>query len=73
MPPLDGVRDMLKLFGAIYVLSAPTIMGILIVALLTMNRFDSTQILIAAVVGAVLAVPVAALVTKQIAAPRRRA
>jgi xanthine/uracil permease len=64
---------MLKLFGAIYVLSAPTIMGILIVALLTMNRFDSTQILIAAVVGAVLAVPVAALVTKQIAAPRRRA
>jgi len=73
MPPFDGVRDMLKLFGAIYVLSAPTIMGILIVALLTMNRFDSTQILIAAVVGAVLAVPVAALVTKQIAAPRRRA
>ena len=64
---------MLKIFGAIYVLSAPTIMGILIVALLTMNRFDSTQILIAAVVGAVLAVPVAALVTKQIAAPRRRA
>jgi len=64
---------MLKLFGAIYVLSAPTIMGVLIVALLTMNRFDSTQILIAAVVGAVLAVPVAALVTKQIAAPRRRA
>ncbi len=64
---------MLKLFGAIYVLAAPTIMGILIVALLTMNRFDSIQILIAAVVGAVLAVPVAALITKQIAAPRRRA
>lgn len=64
---------MLKLFGAIYVLTAPTIMGILIVALLTMNRFDSIQILIAAVVGAVLAIPVAAVIAKQISAPKRRA
>jgi hypothetical protein len=64
---------MLKLFGAIYVLTAPTMMGILIVALLTMNRFDSMQILIAAVVGAVLAIPAAAVIAKQIAAPKRRA
>ncbi|HHZ07839.1 MAG TPA: hypothetical protein GX405_03560 [Rhizobiales bacterium] len=64
---------MLKLFGAIYVLAAPTLMGVLIIALLTMNRFDSTQILIAAIVGAALAVPVAALITKQISAPKRRA
>lgn len=64
---------MLKLLGAIYVLVAPTMMGILIVALLTIGRSNSTQIIMAAAAGAVLALPVAALIAKRITAPRVRA
>ena len=47
--------EMLKIFGAIYILTAPTIMGILIVALLSMNMFDSSKIIMAAAAGAVVA------------------
>ena len=64
---------MLKLLGAIYVLVAPTMMGILIVALLTIGRSNSTQIIMAASAGAVLALPVAALIAKRLTAPRVRA
>ena len=57
---------MLKIFGAIYILTAPTIMGILIVALLTMNMFDSSKIIMAAIAGAVVAVPISWVVGKRI-------
>ncbi|MCB1382523.1 MAG: hypothetical protein KDJ73_06270 [Notoacmeibacter sp.] len=59
---------MLKIFGAIYILTAPTIMGILVVALLTMNMFDSGKIIMAAVAGAVVALPISWLVGKRILA-----
>jgi hypothetical protein len=48
-------------------------MGILIVALLTIGRSNSTQIIAAAAAGAVLALPVAALIAKRLTAPRVRA
>ncbi|MCB1418465.1 MAG: hypothetical protein KDJ74_05465 [Notoacmeibacter sp.] len=57
---------MLKIFGAIYILTAPTIMGILIVALLTMNMFDSSKIIMAAIAGAVVALPISWVVGKRI-------
>ncbi|PHP67232.1 hypothetical protein CSC94_09305 [Zhengella mangrovi] len=59
---------MLKILGAIYILVAPTIMGILIVALLTMNMFESSKIALAAAAGAVIALPVAWFVSKHILA-----
>jgi hypothetical protein len=63
---------MLKLFGAIYVLTAPTMMGILIIALLTVGRSNSTQIIMAAAAGAVLALPAAALIAKRLTEPKVR-
>lgn len=59
---------MLKIFGAIYILTAPTVMGILIVALLSMNMFDSSKIIIAAVAGAVVSLPISWVVGKRILA-----
>ena len=57
---------MLKIFGAIYILTAPTVMGILIVALLTMNMFDSSKSIMAAIAGAVVALPISWVVGKRI-------
>ena len=59
---------MLKIFGAIYILTAPTIMGILIVALLSMNMFDSTKISLAAIAGMIVALPISWVVGKRILA-----
>ena len=59
---------MLKIFGAIYILTAPTIMGILIVALLSMNMFDSTKISLAAIAGMIVALPISWVVAKRILA-----
>ncbi len=59
---------MLKIFGAIYNLTAPTIMGILIVVLLSMNMFDSSKIIIAAVAGAIVSLPISWVVGKRILA-----
>lgn len=59
---------MMKVFGAIYILTAPTLMGIFIVALLTMNMSEPVQIITAAVAGAVLAIPVAMFVGKRVLA-----
>ncbi|MCB1424518.1 MAG: hypothetical protein R3D65_13745 [Zhengella sp.] len=59
---------MLKILGAIYILAAPTIMGVLIVALLTMNMFESQKIIMAAIAGAVIAMPVSWFVSRQILA-----
>lgn len=59
---------MLKILGAIYILAAPTIMGILIVALLTMNMFESRMIIMAAIAGALIAMPVSWYISRQILA-----
>ncbi|MFP1632162.1 hypothetical protein ACLB6G_10520 [Zhengella sp. ZM62] len=59
---------MLKILGAIYILVAPTVAGILIVALLSMNMFDSQKIIMAAIAGAVIAIPVSWFVSRQILA-----
>ena len=59
---------MLKILGAIYILAAPTIMGVLIVALLTMNMFERQKIILAAIAGAVIALPVSWIVSRQILA-----
>lgn len=57
---------MLKIFGAIYILVAPTLAGIFIIAVLSMNMFDSSKIIMAAAAGAVVGFPVAWLVGKKI-------
>lgn len=64
---------MLKILGAIYILATPTTMGILIVALLTMNMFESQKIIMAAIVGAIIAIPVSWFVSRRILALTRGA
>ncbi|NCU20249.1 CTP synthetase [Candidatus Falkowbacteria bacterium] len=57
---------MFRLFALIYTLAAPTLAGIFITALLTMNRFDGTSIIYAAAAGFLVGLPVAYLVAKQL-------
>lgn len=59
---------MLRLAAIVYILVAPTLMGILITALLTMDDrvYASVGIIGAAVAGAVLALPVAWILAKKI-------
>lgn len=58
----------MRLFGIIYALVGPTLAGILITAALVMGMVDARSMIIAAVVGAVLAIPATWFVTRQIAA-----
>lgn len=48
-----------RLFFIIYTLAATVLAGSAVVAALTMNRFDVRSILVAAAIGAAVAVPVA--------------
>jgi membrane associated rhomboid family serine protease len=57
---------MFSLRLASYLLVAPTIMGILIVALLTLDMFSAMAISIAAVAGAIIGIPIAWFVAKKI-------
>ncbi|MBZ0163560.1 MAG: hypothetical protein K8H74_12700 [Notoacmeibacter sp.] len=59
---------MMKIFGAIYILTAPTLMGVFIVALLSMNMSEPNQIITAAIAGAILAIPVAMIIGKRVLA-----
>lgn len=59
---------MMKIFGAIYILTAPTLMGVFIVALLSMNMSEPIQIITAAIAGAILAIPVAMIIGKRVLA-----
>ncbi|APH73718.1 hypothetical protein [Aquibium oceanicum] len=63
---------MLKLPLVVYVLVAPVMMGVFLTALLTMDlhRFDATTIAAAAVAGALVAIPVAWIVSRKIATLR---
>lgn len=57
---------MTRLFGIIYALAGPTLAGILITVVLTMNQFHSRAMIYAAAIGFLVALPVAWIVAKQI-------
>ena len=57
---------MFSLRLAAYLLVAPTLMGVFIVALLTANMFSGQYITLAAIAGAVIGVPVAWLLASKI-------
>ncbi|MEX0404091.1 hypothetical protein ABGN05_00285 [Aquibium sp. LZ166] len=59
---------MLKLPLVIYVLVAPVLMGVFLTALLTMDlhRFDATTMITAVAAGALVAIPVAWIVSRKI-------
>ena len=57
---------MFTLFLSAYLLTAPTLMGIIVIALLTADMFSAQYIIYAAVAGAVIAVPVAWLVRRKL-------
>lgn len=57
---------MFALFLAAYLLTAPTLMGIIVIALLTADLFSAQYIIYAAVAGAVIAVPVAWLLSRKL-------
>ncbi|MEX1660969.1 hypothetical protein AB4874_04795 [Thioclava sp. 15-R06ZXC-3] len=56
----------MRLFAIIYSLAGPTLAGILIIAALTMNMFTSRAIIASAVIGFIVALPIAWFVSKQI-------
>lgn len=57
---------MFALFLAAYLLTAPTLMGIIVIALLTADMFSAQYIIYAAVAGAVIALPVAWLIGRKL-------
>ncbi len=61
---------MLKIFGIIYILAAPTLAGICVTALLAWDQMTSKGLMVAGagVVGAVLALPIAWIVAKRVTA-----
>ena len=63
---------MFRLAAIIYVLVASALAGILVTALLATQIYDGTKIASVAIAGAVLAVPAAWLIARQISATIRR-
>ncbi|MDI3336223.1 CTP synthetase [Defluviimonas aestuarii] len=59
---------MIRLFSVIYTLASVTLAGSAIVAALTLGMFGARPIVVAAVIGAVAAMPVAWTVTKKLSA-----
>lgn len=61
---------MSKLFGAIYILVAPTVAGIFVIALLAYDQMVSNGLVIAgvAVAGAIIALPVAWFIARKVRA-----
>lgn len=57
-----------RLFLIIYTLAGATLAGSAIVAALTMNLFDFKSIIVAAIAGFLVAVPVAWIVAKNLSA-----
>ncbi|MBC7137589.1 MAG: hypothetical protein H5U17_02395 [Defluviimonas sp.] len=55
---------MVRLFLIIYTLAATVLAGSAVVAALTMGRVDAVSIIVAAVAGAVVALPVSWLVVR---------
>ena len=65
---LQGTAPMFRLFLIIYTLAGATLAGSGIVAALTMNLFDFKSIIVAAIAGFLVAVPVAWIVAKNLSA-----
>ncbi|MAS08049.1 MAG: CTP synthetase [Ahrensia sp.] len=61
-----GDLVMFTLFLAAYLLTAPTLMGIIVIALLTVDMISAQYIIYAAVAGAVIALPVAWLIGRKL-------
>ena len=59
-----------KLFGYIYILAGTVLAGVLVTAALTIGRDGATEITLAAVAGAILALPVAWIVSNKLSALR---
>jgi hypothetical protein len=57
---------MFMLILAAYLLTAPTLMGIIVIALLTADMFSAQYIIYAAVSGAVIAIPIAWLLARKL-------
>lgn len=57
---------MFALFLAAYLLTAPTLMGIIVIALLTADMFSAQYILYAGVAGAIAALPIAWLLGRKL-------
>jgi urea transporter len=57
---------MFTLFLAAYLLTAPTLMGIIVIGLLTAGMSSANYIIMAAVAGAVVALPVAWLLSRKL-------
>lgn len=57
---------MLRLFSVIYTLASVTLAGSAVIAALTMGLFGAKPIIVAALIGAVLALPAAWMVSKQL-------
>ena len=57
---------MFTLFLAAYLLTAPTLMGIIVIGLLTAGMSSANYIIIAAIAGAVVALPVAWLLSRKL-------
>lgn len=58
---------MTRLFLIIYTLAGSTLAGSAVVAALTMNLFDLKSIVVAAILGALVALPVSWLVARNLA------
>lgn len=60
-----------KLFWLVYIMASVTVMGIFVVAILTMNQFSGAMpIIYAAVIGAIVSIPIALVVSKKLATLR---
>ena len=57
---------MFMLFLAAYLLTAPTLMGIIVIALLTADMITAQYIIVAAVAGAVVALPLAWMLARKL-------
>jgi urea transporter len=57
---------MFTLFLAAYLLTAPTLMGMIVIGLLTAGMSSANYIIMAAVAGAVVALPVAWLLSRKL-------
>jgi hypothetical protein len=57
----------MRLFGIIYALTGPTLAGILVIVALVLGMVDARSIIVATAVGALLGLPAAWVIARQIA------
>jgi hypothetical protein len=57
----------MRLFGIIYALTGPTLAGILVIVALVLGMVDARSIIVATAVGALLGLPSAWVIARQIA------